>query len=68
MTQATAHSKTDLERLRRALETVAELVVADPIYSPIVAWLELEIALEESLQNTNILARARAIAAQSATR
>ncbi len=66
MTQATANSKTDLERLRSALETVAELVVADPVYSPIFARLEREIAIEETLQGTNVLARA--IAAQSATR
>jgi len=68
MSNATANPKTDLERLRSALETVAELVVADPVYAPIFARLEAEIALEESALCNSILSRARAITAQSATR
>lgn len=42
MEQATANTKPNLERLRSALETVAELVVVDPVYSPIFARLRLE--------------------------
>jgi hypothetical protein len=68
MTQATTKPMTDLERLRSALETVAELVVVDPVYAPIFARLEAEIALEESALSNSILTRARAITAQSATR
>ncbi len=60
--------QTDLERLRAALETVAKLVVADAVYAPIFSRLEAEIAQEESLLANDVVARARAITAQSATR
>jgi hypothetical protein len=59
---------TDLERLRAALETVAKLVVADPVYAPIFTRLEAEIAQEEALLANDVVARARAVAAQNATR
>ncbi len=58
----------DLERLRAALETVARLVVIDPVYAPIFTRLEAEIALEEALLAQDVVARARALVAQSATR
>ncbi len=59
---------TDLERLRAALDTVAKLVVADPVYAPIFRRLEAEIAQEEALLANDVVARARAVAAQNATR
>jgi hypothetical protein len=58
---------TDLERLRAALEIVAKLVVADPVYAPIFRYLEAEIGQEEALLANDVVARARAVAAQSAT-
>jgi hypothetical protein len=61
-------TQTDLERLRAALETVAKLVVADPVYVPIFTRLEAEIAQEEAIVANDVVARARAVAAQSATR
>ena len=66
--RAATTMQTDLERLRAALETVAKLVVADPVYAPIFARLEAEIAQEEALLANDVVARARAVAAQSATR
>nr|WP_306266481.1 hypothetical protein [Pararhizobium sp. IMCC3301] len=59
---------TDLERLRDALEFVAKLVVADPVYAPIFVRLENEIADEEALIAGDVVARARAVARQNATR
>ena len=59
---------TDLERLRAALDTVAKLVVADPVYALIFSRLEVEIAQEEALLANDVVARARAVAAQIATR
>lgn len=59
---------TDLERLRAALDTVAKLVVADPTYAPLFTRLEAEIAQEEALPADDVVARARAVAAQNATR
>jgi hypothetical protein len=59
---------TDLERLRAALGIVAKLVVANPVYAPIFRRLEAEIAQEEALLANDVVARARAIAAQNATR
>lgn len=59
---------TDLERLRAALDTVAKLVVADPVYAPIFSRLEAEIAQEEAFLVNDVVARARAVAAQNATR
>lgn len=59
---------TDLERLRAALDTVAKLVVANPVYAPIFSRLEAEIAQEEALLANDVVARARVIAAQNATR
>lgn len=54
-----------LDRLKAARATVAALVVEDPIYAPIFARLETEIAVEEARGDP--LARARAIvAAQNA--
>ena len=58
---------TDLERLRAALKTVAKLVVANPVYAPIFSRLEAEIAQEEALLANDVVARARAVAAQNAT-
>ena len=66
--RTTTIMQTDLERLRAALETVAKLVVADAVYAPIFSRLEAEIAQEESLLANDVVARARAITAQSATR
>ena len=68
MGTATTSIHTDLERLRDALEVVAELVVADPVYAPIFSRLEAEIAQEEAFLANDVVARARAVAAQSATR
>lgn len=55
----------DLERLQRALRTVAELVVDDPAYAPIFMRLEDEIRLELELLSYDVIGRARAIARQS---
>lgn len=68
MRAATTTFQTDLERLRVALATVAKLVVADPVYVPIFSRLEAEIAQEEALLANDVVARARAVATQSATR
>lgn len=57
----------DLDRLRKAHAKVARLVVADPVYSPIFLRLEAEIADAEALLSGDILARARAVARQSAS-
>jgi hypothetical protein len=59
---------TDLERLRAALDTVAKLVVADPVYAPIFSRLEADIAQEEAMLANDVVARARAVTAQIATR
>lgn len=59
-------AKADLERLRRAHAKVARLVVADPVYAPIFIRLEAEIADAEAMLSGDILARARAVARQSA--
>jgi hypothetical protein len=67
MTATTKPSLTELDRLRAALQTVAELVVVDPVYAPIFARLEAEIDLEESKLSSDVIVRARALAAQSAT-
>ena len=58
---------TDLERLRRAHAKVARLVVVDSVYVPIFLRLEAEIADAESMLSGDILARARAVARQSAS-
>lgn len=63
----TATPATDLERLRRAHNVVAKLVVADPAFAPVFRRLEEEIALEEALAADDVVARARAVVAQSAT-
>ena len=57
----------ELERLRRAHAKVAKLVVADPIYAPIFTRLEAEIADAEAMLAGDVIARARAIARQSAS-
>ena len=55
----------DLARLRAARQTVAKLVVADPVYVPIFERIEAEIASEEArLTDADPLASARAIAAR----
>jgi len=59
---------TDLERLRAALDTVAKLVVADPVYAPLFSRLKADIAQEEAMLANDVVARARAVAAQIATR
>lgn len=56
----------DMLALHRALETVAKLVLTDPVYAPIFRRLEEEIRLERQAQADNILDRARAIAGQNA--
>lgn len=59
--------KTDLERLRAAHATVAQLVLADPVYAPVFERLDRELAQAEAALSGDILTRARAIvAAQSA--
>ena len=57
----------DLERLRRAHAKVARLVVADSVYAPIFLRLESEIADAQAMLSGDILARARAVARQSAS-
>ena len=57
----------DLDRLRKAHAKVARLVVADSVYVPIFLRLEAEIADAESMLSGDILARARAVARQSAS-
>ncbi|SLN77694.1 hypothetical protein [Roseisalinus antarcticus] len=59
---------TELDRLRAALVTVAKLVERNPTFAPIFLRLEEEIEAEEALASGDVLARARAVAAQSATR
>ncbi len=59
-------SQTELDRLRKALGTVAELVSRDIAFAPIFTRLEEEIALEEAKLQNDILARARALIRQSA--
>lgn len=56
-----------LERLRAALTKVAKLVVQDANYAPIFQRLESEVARAEALLSDDVMARARAVAAQSAT-
>jgi hypothetical protein len=62
-----ATTTAELERLRKAHAKVARLVVADPVYSPIFLRLEAEIADAESMLSGDVLARARAVARQSAS-
>jgi len=62
---APATITSDLLRLHRARDKVARLVVADPVYAPIFARLEAEIAEAEAAGD--IVARARAVA-QNANR
>jgi hypothetical protein len=62
-----ASTTAELERLRKAHAKVARLVVADPAYSPIFLRLEAEIADAESMLSGDVLARARAVARQSAS-
>lgn len=57
---APATITSDLLRLHRARDKVARLVVADPVYAPIFARLEAEIAEAEAADD--IVARARAVA------
>lgn len=61
-----AITKAHLERLRRAHAKVAGLVVADPVYAPIFLRLEADIADAEAMMSEDVIARARAIARQSA--
>ncbi len=54
----------ELARLQKAQTTVAQLVVSDPVYSPIFERLEAEIATEEAKRAaTDPVAAARAIVA-----
>ena len=62
-----ATTTAELERLRKAHAKVARLVVADSVYVPIFLRLEAEIADAESMLSGDILARARAVARQSAS-
>lgn len=56
-----------LDRLRAALTKVAMLVLHDPVYTPIFRRLETDVANAEALLSDDVMARARALAAQSAT-
>lgn len=56
-----------IDRLCRARNKVALLVVADPVYAPIFTRLEAEIADLEAMQSGDVIARARACARQRAT-
>lgn len=56
-----------LDRLRAALTKVAKLVLQDPVYTPIFRRLETDVANAEALLSDDVMARARALAAQSAT-
>lgn len=58
----------DLERLRSDLAFAAKLVLADPAYVPIFERLERDVANAEAAISGGALARARAVAAHSATR
>ncbi len=55
-----------IDRLRRALATVAELVVIDRAYIPIFIRLEKEIVAEEAKPQNGALARAQALIRQNA--
>lgn len=57
----------ELAELKRLREVAAKLVMADPIYAPIFARLEAEIAALEAIAANDVVARARALL-QSATR
>ncbi|SFA59264.1 hypothetical protein SAMN04487972_12349 [Paracoccus halophilus] len=59
---------TKLDRLRSALNFMAELVLRDPSYVPIFTRLEEEIAIEEAKCQDDALARARALIHQNAMR
>lgn len=59
---------TDLQRLHAARETMAKLVLDNPVYVPIFQRIEEEIAHAEAATSGDALARARAIARQIATR
>lgn len=56
----------DIRRLERALRTVAVLVAEDPVYLPIFARLEEELCTARD--EADAIARARALAGQSAIR
>lgn len=64
-----AAALSDLDRLRAALETVALLVIEDPVYTPIFERLEAEIKIETAAQagQSAAQARARALLGQRAT-
>ena len=55
-----------VDRLRKALTVMAEVVVGDSSYLPIFLRLEEEIALEEAKSQSDALARARAMIRQNA--
>ncbi|MDE3078861.1 MAG: hypothetical protein KGI94_02365 [Paracoccaceae bacterium] len=57
----------DLDRLRAARETVAALVLRDPVYAPIFKRLDDEIAAEEAALSQDVVARARALLRHRAT-
>jgi len=52
----------DLDRIRKAHETVARLVVLDPVYLAIFERLEAELLAAE--RTLDVVARARAVAAR----
>ena len=56
----------DLDRLRRAQATAAELTLADPVYAPIFARLDAELEAAEAAMATDPITRARAVARQRA--
>ena len=57
-----AATASELERLQAALETIAALIIDDPVYLPIFERLEREIELERNRADT--MARARAVLRQ----
>ena len=63
--QRAQSGQVDLDRLRNARQTLAELVAIEPRYAPIFARLDEETALAEATLVEDPLERARAIARQA---
>lgn len=59
------HNQQEINRIRAALATVAELVLIDEVYMPIFVRLEKELAIAEGTGDT--IKRARDIVRQMAT-
>ncbi len=56
-------ARSDLQRVRDAHAKLAQLVVADPVYAPIFARLEIELEAAEAAERGDILTQARAVVA-----